>query len=140
MTEHFLLEGEHFRLSLDFDVLESDIIYPNNTTLTVSVFSDGFSAMTRFDIDAKRIPAFYMGMKRMYETLEGEVVIAEAFGNQHVTFTCDRYGHIYISGFLCAGGANGFLQELKFKNALDQTFLPPFLKELERFSTKLLGG
>ena len=140
MTEHFLLEGEHFRLSLDFDVLESDIIYPNNTTLTVSVFSDGFSAMTRFDIDAKRIPAFYMGMKRMYETLEGEVVIAEVFGKQNITFACDRHGHIFISGFLCSGGANGYCQELKFENALDQTFLPPFLKELEKFSTKLLGG
>ena len=56
MTAQFLLEGEHFRLSMDFDVLESDIIYPNNTTLTVSVFSDDFSATTRFDIDAKRIP------------------------------------------------------------------------------------
>ena len=93
MTEHFLLEDEHFRLSLDFDVLESDIIYPNNTTLTVSVFSDGFSAMTRLDIDAKRIPAFCMGMKRMYEILEGEAVVAEVFGKQNITFTCDRYGH-----------------------------------------------
>ena len=140
MTEQFLLEGKQFRLTLDFDVMESDIIYPSNTTLTVGVFSDGFSATTRFDIDAKRIPAFYMGMKSMYDTLEGEAVIAEAFGKQNVTFACDRYGHIFISGLLCSGGANGFLQELKFENALDQTFLPPFLKELERFSTKLLGG
>ena len=112
MTEQFLLEGKQFRLTLDFDVMESDIIYPSNTTLTVWVSSDGFSATTRFDIDAKRIPAFYMGMKSMYDTLEGEAVIAEAFGKQHVTFTCDRYGHIYISGLLCSGGANSAIKRI----------------------------
>ena len=140
MTEQFLLEGKQFRLTLDFDVLESDIIYPNNTALKISVFSEGFSATAEMDIDAKRIPAFYMGMKSRYDTREGESVSAAGFGKKNITFTCDRYGHIFISGLLCSGGANGFWQELKFENAWDQTFLPRFLKEMERVSKKLLGG
>ena len=90
MTEQFLLEGKQFRLTLDFDVMESDIIYPSNTTLTVSVFSGGFSAISSLDIDAKNIPAFYMGMKTIYDSLEGEAVIAEAYGEQNIAFTCDR--------------------------------------------------
>ena len=138
MTQSFLLESESFRLSMDFQVFESDIVYPSNTTLTVSVFSESFSAASSLDIDAKNIPAFYIGMKIIYDSLEGEAVIAEAYGKQNVTFTCDRYGHIFISGLLCSGGMNGFFQELKFENALDQTFLPPFLKELESFSEMLV--
>ena len=53
MNDTILLESESFSLSLDFQVFESDISYPSNTILTISVSSAGFSASTTMDIDIK---------------------------------------------------------------------------------------
>ena len=133
---HFWLESENFRLSLDFKVFESDISYPCNTTLTVSVFSEGFSATTDMDIDVKEIGGFCGDLKTIYDSFRGEAKISESYGKQSILFSCDRHGHVFVSGFLCSGGANGFWHELKFENALDQSFLPPLIRDLTAFSEK----
>ena len=47
-----------------------------------------------------------------------------------------KKGHIFVSGMLNSNGANGFWQELKFENCLDQTFMPQFLRKLTALSSK----
>lgn len=137
MDDTILLESENFRLSLDFQVFESDISYPSNTILSVSVSSEGFSASTTMDIDIKAIPIFCNELQKTYDSLKGEAKIQEPYGNQqYILFTGDKKGHIFVSGMLNSNGANGFWQDLKFENCLDQTFLPQFLRKLTAFSNK----
>ena len=137
MNNTFLLESESFSLSLGFDVFESDISYPFNTVLTVSVSSAGFSASTKMDIDIKDIPTFYYELQKVYDSLKGEAKIQEPYGNrQYILFSGDKKGHILVSGVLNSNGAEGFWQELKFENCIDQTFFPQFLKKLSAFSNQ----
>ena len=137
MNNTFLLESESFSLSLGFKVFESDISYPSNTVLTVSVSSAGFSASTKMDIDIKDIPTFYYELQKVYDSLKGEAKIQEPYGNQqYILFSGDKKGHILVSGTLNSNGENGFWQELKFENCIDQTFFPQFLKKLSIFSNR----
>ena len=134
MTDVFVLESENFRLSLDFQIFEEDIPHPVNTTLSIHVSSAGFSASTTMDIDIKDIPIFCKNLKNIYASLTGTAKIQEPFGKQHILFAGDKLGHIAMSGHLHSNGICGFWQELKFENAIDQTFLPPFLEYLTNIS------
>ncbi len=137
MNDTILLESENFSLSFDFRVFESDISYPSNTILTVSVSSAGFSAATTMDIDIKDIPTFCDELHNLYDSLKGEAKIQEQYGNQqYILFSGDKKGHILVSGILNSNGANGFWQEMKFENCIDQTFLPQFIKKLSTFSNQ----
>ena len=130
MNNTVLLESESFSLSLDFEVFESDISYPSNTILTVSVSSAGFSASTTMDIDIKRLPFFCNELKNVYDSLNGKARLQEAFGDQYIEFCGDGKGHIGIAGQLESNGSDGFSQKLQFENRIDQTFLPAFLASL----------
>ncbi|MBQ8533334.1 MAG: hypothetical protein IJ462_00705, partial [Clostridia bacterium] len=63
--------------SADFDVcfrlrvFETDIEYPSNTILTISVNSDGFCANTDMDIDIKEFVTFVNSLSSLYKTLNG---------------------------------------------------------------------
>ena len=139
MNDTILLESESFSLSLDFQVFESDISYPSNTILTVSVSSAGFSASTTMDIDIKDIPTFCNELQNLYDSLKGEAKIQEPYGNQqYILFSGDKKGYILVSGMLNSNGANGFWQELKFENCIDQTFLPKFLRKMAAFSNQYI--
>ena len=131
MNDTILLESENFMLSLAFQVFESDISYPSNTILSVSVSSAGFSASTTMDIDIKDVPKFCNELQNIYGSLKGDAKIQEPFGSkQYIAFSGDGKGHILVSGTLHSNGANGLWQELKFENCIDQTFMPQFLKKL----------
>lgn len=134
--DRFCLESENFRLLLDFRVFEEDISYPSNTTLKVSVFSEGFSATTDMDIDVKQMFGFCENLQTIYDSLRGEAKISEAYGKQYLSFSCDRHGHIFISGYLYSCGINGFRHTMEFENVLDQSFLPSFMKDLAAFSKR----
>ena len=136
MIESVLLEAENFNLSLDFQVLESDIAYPSNTILSICVSSSGFSASTTMDIDIKAFCNFCNELEIVYNTLKGSAKIQEAYGNQYILFSGARLGYIMISGFLDSQGANGFGQELKFENCIDQTYFSSFLKRLTNFTVQ----
>ncbi len=139
MNDTILLESESFSLLLDFQVFESDISYPSNTILTVSVSSVGFSASTTMDIDIKDIPTFCNELQNLYDSLKGEAKIQEPYGNQQcILFSGDKKGHILVSGMLNSNCANGFWQELKFENCIDQTFLPKFLRKMTAFSNQYI--
>ena len=134
MDNTFVLEGENFKLSLTFQVFESDIAYPTNTIISVFVLSAGFSASTSMDVDIKELSLFCDRLNDIYSTLKGETRISEPFGNkQNICFKGDGCGHIFISGMLHSNGAYGLYQELKFENTLDQTYFPAFLKKLTAY-------
>ena len=136
MNDKFILESEQFSLSLDFQVFESDIKYPSNTILSVCVSSSGFSAATTMDIDIKAVYNFCNELENVYNTLKGSTKIQEAYGKQCILFSGDGLGHIMISDFLDSQGTNGFWQELKFENCIDQTYFPSFLKMLTNFTVQ----
>ena len=136
MNDKFMLESEQFTLSLNFQVFESDIKYPSNTILAVCISSSGFSATTTMDIDIKAVRNFCNELENIYNTLKGSTKIQETYGKQYILFSGDGLGHIMVSGFLDSQGANGFWQELKFENCIDQTYFPSFLKELTRFTAQ----
>lgn len=50
--EH-ILKADNFEISMDLKIFESDISYPTNTIMKVSVQSDDFSTSTSMDIDIK---------------------------------------------------------------------------------------
>lgn len=135
MKDCIVIETECFKLSLDFQVFESDISYPSNTILSVCVLSEGFSASATMDIDIKDIASFCVNLQKVYNSLSGEAKIQEPFENrQYLLFSGDRKGHILISGTLNSHGAKGFWQELKFENMIDQTHLPLFIEKLDAIS------
>ena len=136
MNDIFGLETEQFSLSLDFQVFESDIKYPSNTILSVCVSSSGFSAATTMDIDIKVVCDFCNELENVYNTLKGSTKIQETYGKQYILFSGDGLGHIMVSGFLDSQGANGFWQELKFENCIDQTYFSSFLKGLTNFTAQ----
>jgi hypothetical protein len=104
--------------------------------LSVCVSSSGFSAATTMDIDIKAVCNFCNELENVYNTLKGSTKIQEAYGKQYILFSGDGLGHITVSGFLDSQGANGFWQELKFENCIDQTYFPSFLKRLTNFTVQ----
>lgn len=136
MNDTFTLETEQFSLSLDFRVFESDLACPSNAILSVCVSSSGFSASTTMDIDIRRVYDFCNELAIVYSTLKGSAKIQQAYGNQYIIFSGNGLGHIMVSGLLDSQGANGFWQELKFENFIDQTYLQRFLKGLTNFATR----
>ncbi len=138
MKENFTLESEQFSLTLNFEVFENDIGYGPNTILAVSVFSYGFSASANMDVDIIAVSTFCDDLENIYNSLKGEAKIYETYGSQIIHFSGDGLGHICVSGELCSNGMNGFWQELKFENSIDQTYLPDFIKSLNKFAKQFL--
>ena len=124
----FMIKTDSFRLCIRMQVFETDIRYPVNTVLTVSVDSRGFTAESQMDIDIKGFAAFSEQLAAMYATLSGTADIQEPFGyKRYISFTAERTGHITVKGFLCDDtGSN----ELRFANRFDQTYLKAFSDEL----------
>ncbi|MCR5781686.1 MAG: hypothetical protein K6G90_03000 [Clostridia bacterium] len=127
MSEH-ILESNGFCLRFVLNVFESDIEYPINTNMTVSVKSNEFSAKTDLDIDIKAFADFTYQLKKVYDTLSGEAMIKEPYGYQrYISFQADKTGHVIVKGYICDDMKNN---ELYFENSFDQTFLKSFSNEL----------
>ena len=125
------LSTPHFSLSCELEIFESDIAYPINTNLHISINSDGFCAVAIMDIDIKEFAQFTFDLKYMYDHLKGNAMIREPFGNQNfIRFEIDRCGHILVSGKVDSCGRNCWMQTLTFENAFDQTYLSEFANAL----------
>lgn len=93
------LSTPKFSISCDPQVFESDIACPSNTTLYVSIHSDGFCANANMDIDIKAFAQFAADLKSMYDNLKGAAIIQEPFGHQmFIRFEMDRRGYIHVNG------------------------------------------
>ena len=132
----FVLESSGFYLRLRPILFESDIERPINTTMTVFVTCNDFSAKADMDIDFKDFADFSMKLTAVYNTLQGEATIKEPYGyEKYLTFSADRTGHIVVQGYLCDDSRSN---ELRFETVFDQTYLKAFAEELRSyFSTNL---
>jgi len=140
MNQSVLIQSESLRLSLDFEVFEEELSLPSNTLLSVSLTSDCFSASTSLDLDAKELPAFLDALRRLYDSLQGEAVLQEPYGQrQYLSFRADGLGHVAVSGRLHSCGAGGHFQELRFENDIDQTYLPPLLAALTSLTKQTIS-
>ena len=127
MFKHMIDTG-NFQLYLSLKIYENDIQRSSNTTMTITVVSDGFSAKTDMDIDIKEFAAFSAALLSIYDTLVGSASIKEPYGcQQYISFFAEKNGYITVQGYLSDAAANN---ELHFKNAFDQTHLKHFSQEL----------
>ena len=73
------IETPQFKINLQIKIFDSDVNYPSNTIITVSVASDDFSAVTDMDIDIKQLIAFTDNFSMLYTTLESNAKNTRAF-------------------------------------------------------------
>jgi len=127
----YSLHSENFCLQIRLKVFEEDLRLPTNTSMEVSVRSDGFSAKAAMDIDIRELAKFAADLSRIYETLSGEARIEEPYGtHMYLSFAGDGRGHIAVKGYLERGSRVGHLQSLEFENGIDQTCLREFRRGL----------
>lgn len=125
-----ILRTEKVELTLEMQIFESDLAYPTNTRMDVTVSSSGFSGTARMDIDAKQLGRFAQDMVTLYRTLDGEAKIQEPYGYQmFLRFSGNGRRQIFAEGFL-KSDYEGNTQELKFETCFDQTYLGAFSQEL----------
>lgn len=114
----YKLESNTFFLTLNPDIYYSDIQFPENTSLKITLKSSGFCAQTSMDIDIKEFKIFISDIEKLYDTLKGNAEITEPYGKQHIKFSADRTGHIYVTGMLSSNGSDGYFQSLEFERNL----------------------
>lgn len=128
--KQYHLTGESFCLTLELKVFESDIRYPSNTLMTVTVESCGFGGTSVFDIDVKEFGRFAGELEQLYQILRGKTEIREPFGyRQFLSFEGNGLGHICIKGDM-RSDPQAMSHRFTFENMVDQTFLRDFAAEL----------
>ena len=122
----YQLKTDNFFLGCELQVFESDIKYPSNTVMQISVSSSGFSGESSMDIDVKQFAVFSAELLNIYDTLTGAARIDEPYGEQFIQFSGNGLGLIQVKGYLIDNSANGCIQKLNFENEFDQTYLKDF--------------
>ena len=130
--EH-LLRAEDFEMKLNLKVFRSDLTYPCNTSMKVSVQSGNFSGSASMDIDIREFAEFAADLCRLYEKLSGSARIEEPYGvHMYLSFQGDGKGHMDVRGELYQTDSAGMEQELRFANRFVQTYLKCFCYDLKR--------
>ena len=130
----YKLESNTFSLVLNPNIYYSDIQFPENTILKITLKSSGFCAQTSMAIDIKEFKIFISEIENLYNTLKGSAEITEPYDKQYIKFSTDRTGHIYVAGMLSSNGSDGYFQTLEFENSFDQTYLKSFVYSLKELS------
>lgn len=123
----YRLKAESFCLTLRPEVHPEDLRFPVNTSLSVEVYSRGFSARAVLDLDVRALADFAVRLERLYKTLAGSARLQEPYGAQScIEFAAKTGGHIAVRGKVCGGAVGGQQQQLLFQNEFDQTCLREF--------------
>ncbi len=124
------LKTDSFSLELDIKVYECDIDAPVNSTVSVKLFSHGFSCETELDADVKELAVFARELYEIYIKLSGTATVREPYGHRSfIEFSAASNGHISVKGTLHAQSEE-LLQSLSFESDLDQTYLKDFSEAL----------
>ncbi len=123
------LQTPELVLSLTPEIFPADFAGAPNMTLHVQVVCDGFAGHGEMDLAAGDLAAFSDALSALYETLSGQAVLKEPYGDMHLTFTSAPRGHILVSGLLLQMGRAGE-QSLVFATDLEQSDLHTFCEEL----------
>ena len=123
----FVLFSENFKLELCPETFIEDIEYSSNTSMAVTVQSDGFAGNATMDVGVKDLCKFAADLCQIYKTLSGETRIEEPYGlHMYLSFNGDGKGHIAVKGYLHQENRIGNENSVEFENCIDQTVLKPF--------------
>ena len=136
------LTSPGFRLALHVQFLPKDTAGPFNAIVTLSVESEGFAGRGDLDcMDGKQLLAFANELQALYATLTGTVRLEEPYGyRNYLEFSGDGHGHIKAEGRLRVYGHSGIIQELRFENQFDQSYLKPFSQALYKCCMEEMYG
>lgn len=127
----YKLETENFLLELEPEVHQDDLPFPINTSLSIKVFSHGFSAESVMDIDVRGLADFAVHLNELYETLKGSARLEEPYGvHCYIELMACCRGRVKVKGDIHNRNAFGDEQELTFENEFDQTYLKSFARAL----------
>ncbi len=106
---------------------------PVNTLLRLRVRSGAFTGEGRLDMGRGALAQFAAALDRLCRTLEGIAAIEEPCGfHQYIRFDARRGGYIAVQGCLSQPLPGLPEQELRFAAQFDQTYLRPFVLELQK--------
>lgn len=128
--KNYNLIADNFKLEIEIEIFKKDIEIPTNSILNVKIDSDNFTAITTMDIDLNSFKKFARELLNIYDSLDGSVILKENYGDNYIEFKANHSGHIFVNGVVHNHCRNGHIQELKFENEFDQTYLKDFVKEI----------
>lgn len=139
----YQIESEYFFLEMEPRVFEDELDYANNSDITIAVSSYNYSAKGKIETSARDIYAFATELKKVYDTLTGIARLQEPYGfKNYIEFKALPKGHIAVSGRI-VDTTGCFVQEIKFENEIDQTYLRSFafslVKDFEKYATSNLS-
>ncbi len=123
------LQTPELLLSLTPEIFPSDLPDALDLTLHVRVACNGFSGYGEMDLTTGDLVAFSASLSALYETLSGQAVLKEPYGDMHLTFTSTPRGHIHLSGIISQMGQAGE-QSIVFATDLEQSDLHTFCNTL----------
>ena len=85
---------------------------------TLMVDSNGFALERKFWFGDFYLGNFIKNIKSMDSFLEGEAILREEFENDFIKISCDKHGHVYVSGFIVEHSE--LPQRLEFNFKTDQ--------------------
>lgn len=95
-----------------------------NTLLTVQVASNGFSAISTFDLNIESVAWFAKDLVDLYEKMAGSAELHDlSFGTPYIKFSIGQRGYIHVEGKFIDGSILNHKQEMTFENDFDQTYL-----------------
>lgn len=111
-------------LFCEFD--EYQMENPYNTICEIVVDSNGFSGKAEMTVNYKDLVSFSNNLESMYKTLYGIANIKALDFGIFLNVECNNMGYFNFNGVLISED----FQELKFVNALDQTYVKEFVYDL----------
>ena len=93
----------------------------------ISVCTGELAADLRFCFDTPELGIFVSELQQLYESLAGEVKLYARYEDSYILFRAESRGHIAIEGLLRSDHNN----KLEFSLRFDQTYLRPFISNLE---------
>lgn len=136
------LAAADFLLTIEPKFCGADFPLSVDTSLRVHVESRGFCAEASMDVSWEDLRQFAAELSRLYRTLAGTAALEEPYSfHSGIRFTAERGGYILSQGRLTQPGQGIPEQELSFAGRFDQTYLKPFLFDLQKlFTAEEKGG
>ena len=112
-----------------------DIVYAKPSYECILIInSNGFAAERRFWFGESYLGDFVKNIKYMDSSFEGEAVLREEFEDDFIKISCDKKGHIYVSGLIVEHSEVS--QQLEFAFIADQTCLKPLILDIEKLKER----
>ena len=110
--------------ALAFENLES---VKDEVSCFVVIRSQGFAARRPFYFSP--LSGVLSDLESLNSTLQGKVTFTEDYEDSEISFECDKFGHVIVTGELYLHSEH--YHALKFSFETDQTSLAPFIRDLK---------